>query len=70
MAARQVSGLQRGDRVQLDEVPDDYRQYGLCPGHLGTVDFEDSLGTIHIRWDGGARCGITAQHHGLVRRKP
>lgn len=68
MAARQATGLQRGDRVELAEVPDDYRQFDLKAGQCGTVDLVDSLGTVHIRWDGGPRCGILAQHHGLVRR--
>ena len=69
MAARQATGLRRGDRVRLTEVPGTgYEEYGLSAGQLGTVDLVDSLGTIHVNWDGGLRVGITAQYHDLVRR--
>jgi hypothetical protein len=68
--AQQVTGLQRGDRVELIAVPDDsdYQRSGLRAGECGTVDFTDSLGTIHVRWDTGRRVGIIAQEHDLIRR--
>jgi hypothetical protein len=49
-------------------VTDDYQRFALTPGDTGTVDFTDSLGTGHIRWDSGARIGITAESAGLIRK--
>ncbi len=60
--------LASGDRVELSAVPDGYRRFTLNAGDLGTVELVDSLGTIHVRWDSGARIGIIAESAGLIRR--
>lgn len=57
-----------GDRVELTVVTDDYLRYALNAGDRGTVEFTDSLGTIHVRWDSGARIGIIAESIGLIRK--
>jgi Domain of unknown function (DUF4314) len=59
--------LNRGDRVELVEVTDDYRRFGLAADDRGTVQFTDSLGTVHIRWDSGRRVGVIAEELGLIR---
>jgi len=69
MSGGQPAGpLARGDRVELTAVPDGYARFALRAGDLGTVELVDSLGTIHVRWDGGMRVGITAELAPLVRR--
>ena len=45
-------------------------RFGLTADDLGTVEFTDSLGTIHIRWDKGKRIGITAAERDLIRAAP
>lgn len=57
-----------GDRVELTAVSDDYAKFALTAGDTGTVEFTDSLGTVHIRWDSGARIGIIAKSAALIRR--
>lgn len=70
MAAQEVSGLRKGDRVELIAVPKDadYVNSGLCDGMCGKVELVDSLRTIHIRWDSGRHLGITDRHRGLLRQ--
>jgi hypothetical protein len=60
-----------GDRVELTAVTDDYIPFALAPGDLGSVEFTDSLGTIHI-WceNAGKRVGITVEDTALIRRTP
>jgi hypothetical protein len=57
-----------GDRVELTATTDDYRRFKLSAGDLGTVEFTDSLGTIHIWWDSASkRVGITSEDASLIR---
>lgn len=56
-----------GERVELTGEPPDYAHYALTAGDQGTVEFTDSLHTIHIRWDSGCRVGIIAELAGLLR---
>src|SRR5258708_33564639 len=58
-----------GDRAELVAVSGDYLRFALTAGDHGTVEFTDSLGTIHIRWDSGARIGIIAEARAMIRRK-
>lgn len=46
----------KGTRIELVSMDDPYSK--LKPGDLGTVDFVDDIGTIHIRWDCGSGLGI------------
>ena len=43
-------------RIELISTTDPYTE--LKPGDLGTVDFVDDLGTIHITWDNGSQLGL------------
>ncbi len=43
-------------RIELISTSDPYTD--LKPGDLGTVDFVDDLGTIHITWDNGSQLGL------------
>jgi hypothetical protein len=45
----------------------DDRPFALAAGDRGTVEFTDSLGTVHVRWDSGQRIGILAQERHLIR---
>lgn len=47
---------QVGDRVELVRCNDPYTK--LVPGELGTVTLIDSMGTVHVAWDSGARLGM------------
>jgi hypothetical protein len=47
---------EKGQRVRLVYTSDEYTR--LRPGELGTVDFIDSLGTIHVKWDCGSMLGL------------
>jgi Domain of unknown function (DUF4314) len=62
--------VNRGDRVELVRVAADDVRFGLAAGDCGTVEFTDSLGTVHVRWDGGQRVGIIAADRGLIRCIP
>jgi len=57
-----------GDRVELTGEPPDYAHYALTAGDRGTVEFTDSLSTVHIRWDRGCQAGIIAELTGLLRK--
>jgi hypothetical protein len=46
----------KGKRIELISTSDPYTN--LRPGDLGTVDFVDDLGTIHITWDNGSQLGL------------
>ena len=59
--------MNRGDRVELLAASDDDARFGLAAGDCGTVEFTDSLGTVHVRWDGGQRVGIIAAERDLIR---
>ena len=43
-------------RVKLIEMLDDYTK--LKPGDEGTIQFEDDMGTIHVKWDNGEHLGL------------
>lgn len=43
-------------RIELISTTDPYTE--LKPGDLGTVDFVDDMGTIHITWDNGSQLGL------------
>lgn len=60
--------MNRGDHVELVAVTDDYRRFALSPGEHGTVEFTDSLGTVHVRWESGTRIGIIAEAASLIRK--
>jgi hypothetical protein len=45
-----------GRRVRLEHCTDAYST--LPVGTLGTVDFIDDAGTVHVEWDNGARLGM------------
>jgi hypothetical protein len=62
--------VNRGDRVELTAASNDDVTFGLTAGDRGTVDFTDSLGTIHVRWDSGKRLGIIAAERDLIRAVP
>jgi Domain of unknown function (DUF4314) len=62
--------VNRGDRVELIAASDGYETFRLATGDLGTVEFTDSLGTVHIRWDSGRRVGIISEDADLIRRAP
>jgi len=62
--------VNRGDRVELIAVSADSERFGLTAGDTGMVEFTDSLGTVHIRWDSGRRVGITASERDLIRSIP
>jgi hypothetical protein len=59
--------LLRGERVEAVSLGDDYRRFALTAGDLGTVEFTDSIGTVHVRWDSGARVGIIAEDRQMIR---
>jgi len=62
--------MNRSDRVELIAVTADSARFGLTAGDTGTVEFTDSLGTVHVRWDSGRRVGITASERDLIRSIP
>lgn len=59
--------FRRGQRVELAAITHGYLRFRPEPGQLGTVDFTDSLGTVHVVWDSGKRFGIIAEDAGLLR---
>jgi hypothetical protein len=61
--------LAPGDRVELASDPPDYGRYALTAGDRGTVEFTDSLHTIHVRWAKGCQVGIIAELAGLLCRR-
>lgn len=57
-----------GNRVPLTEIPDGYDMFAIEAPLSGVVDIIDSLGTVHCRFDNGARFGIiSAARHLLTR---
>ena len=48
-----------GDRVRLEHCSDEYTE--LKPGALGTVNFIDGFGTVHVKWDDGSSLGMIAE---------
>lgn len=45
-----------GTRVKLIYMDDPYSK--LHQGDLGTVEYVDDIGTIHIAWDRGSELGV------------
>jgi hypothetical protein len=62
--------VNRSDRVELLSAGDDDARFGLAAGDCGTVEFTDSIGTVHIRWDSGQRVGIISTERDLIRCIP
>ena len=54
-----------GTRVELVSMDDPYTD--LKPGSLGTVDFVDDTGTVHVNWDSGSTLGVV---YGVDAIKP
>lgn len=48
-----------GDRVELVRCSDPYTK--LRPGSQGIVSFVDSMGTVHVDWDNGAKLGMVEE---------
>jgi hypothetical protein len=48
-----------GRRVRLVWCTDEYTR--LRPGTLGTVQWRDDMGTLHVRWDDGSTLGLVEQ---------
>lgn len=46
----------KGRRVRLLHTSDQFTE--LRPGDLGTVEWADDIGTVHVRWDGGSGLGM------------
>lgn len=47
-----------GRRIRLDHCSDKWTL--LVPGTLGTADFVDDMGTLHVHWDDGSHLGLIA----------
>lgn len=45
-----------GAQIELVRTNDPYTH--LKPGAIGTVQFIDDVGTIHVRWDDGSNLGL------------
>ena len=61
------SRFRHGQRVELAAVTYGYARFGPTAGQRGTVEFTDSLGTVHVIWDSGTRFGIIAEDAELLR---
>lgn len=48
----------KGKRIEMISTSDPYTN--LKPGDLGTVDFVDDTGTIHVNWDNGSTLGLVS----------
>lgn len=46
----------KGTRIMLDHMDDPYKP--ILSGTIGTVDYVDDAGTIHMKWDNGRSLGI------------
>lgn len=46
----------KGTRVKLISMSDPYSK--LKAGDLGTVEFVDDIGSIHVKWDNGSMLGL------------
>ena len=45
-----------GKRIEMVSTSDPYTN--LKAGDLGTVEFVDDMGTIHVAWDNGSMLGL------------
>lgn len=57
--------FKKPDRVELIECSDPDTQ--LQPGDLGTVQYVDGLGTVHVDWDRGIKLGMVLDHGDVIR---
>jgi hypothetical protein len=46
----------KNKRVRLINMVDDYTK--LKSGDEGTIQYEDDMGTIHVKWDNGEHLGL------------
>jgi hypothetical protein len=68
--ARSAGTRERCQHLQALEDAIKWRRARLAAGDCGTVEFTDSLGTVHVRWDSGRRVGIIATERDLIRGTP
>ena len=55
----------KGTRIELVEMND---QQAVPPGTMGTVQFVDDAGTIHMNWDNGRSLGLIYGEDNFIRR--
>ena len=53
-----------GTRVELIEMNDISAQ---PIGTLGTVNYVDDIGTIHVKWDNGSRLGVAYPEDKIIK---
>lgn len=57
---RQVERLRElyppGTKIQCIKMDDPY--HAIAPGSIGTVDYVDDAGTIHMSWENGSSLGL------------
>ena len=57
---RQVERLRElyppGTKIQCIKMDDSY--HAVAPGSIGTVDYIDDAGTIHMSWENGSSLGL------------
>ena len=57
---RQVERLRElyppGTKIQCIKMDDPY--HAIAPGFIGTVDYVDDAGTIHMSWENGSSLGL------------
>lgn len=46
----------KGKRVVLIKIEDEYTK--LKSGDEGTIQYEDDMNTIHVKWDNGEHLGL------------
>ena len=45
-----------GTKIQCIKMDDPY--HAIAPGSIGTVDYVDDSGTIHMSWENGSSLGL------------
>lgn len=51
-----MTTISSGSRIRFISSTDPYTT--LSEGDEGTVEFVDSLGTVHVQWDNGSTLGM------------